>query len=75
MQPDAALLVQVGTALFGPAWPAALADALGVGRSMVSAVKGGSKPMPAAWRPRLRALIEARPPLLAATMAALRDAA
>lgn len=73
MQPDT--LCAMGAALFGPAWKAALAQALGVTPAFVSRVAHGHKPMPADWPARLLAIAQARHRETAQAIATLSRAA
>lgn len=76
MRQDAALLIQVGTALFGETmWRAAVGRLVGRQRGQVSNWAAGREPVPPDVLPRLLAAVDARIAELRTAKAALRDAA
>lgn len=75
MSPDAALLIQVGTALFGETtWRAAVGRLVGRQRGQVSNWAAGREPVPPDVLPRLLAAVDARIAELRTAKAALKAA-
>lgn len=75
MSPDAALLVQVGTALYGPSWQTPVAALLGLSVGSVSNMAAGRQGIRPEYWAALLAHIPVRLAELRAAKAALRDAA
>lgn len=75
MSPDAALLIQVGTALYGPSWQAPVAAVLGRTPQSVSNMAAGRQGIRPEYWAALLAHIPVRLAEMRAAKAALRDAA